>query len=111
MISVHFLSTVAPFRRNAPLQVVRLTATDAPLFVIALVFITIYLVSSLSSCDSVKARGLLGASVTVMCVLAVLVGFGMCSYCGLKVNSISIMVPFLVLGVGCDDIFVVLEVR
>ena len=23
------------------------------------------------------------------------------SYCGLKVNSISIMVPFLVLGVGC----------
>ena len=46
-----------------------------------------------------------------MTILASLFGFGMTAACQYELNSISIMVPFIVLGVGCDDMIVVLEVR
>ena len=90
-------------------EVVRLVETDMPLLMMAMIFITAYLAFAFTRFgegSNVRSRTLLALSVVVVVVLAFLVGFALTSVCGLEINSICFMVPFIVLGVGCDDMIV-----
>jgi predicted RND superfamily exporter protein len=93
-------------------EVVRLVETDMPLLFTAMFVIMGYLAFAFTRCgkgSAVRSRTLLALSVFVVVVLAFLVGFAMTALVGYEINSICFMVPFIVLGVGCDDMLVVLE--
>jgi Niemann-Pick C1 protein len=47
------------------------------------------------------------AVIGLICVgVAYLASFGFCSFCGLQVAGIHNLLPFLLLGIGVDDMFV-----
>ena len=43
-------------------------------------------------------------------LLSVGASFGLCAYIGIDMKEIHPVIPFLLLGIGVDDIFVIIEV-
>ena len=75
---------------------------------LALLMIVIFVGFQLSKCHKVHSRHYLALSAMVSTVFAFTFAFGVTTMVGLEMNSIVIMIPFIVLGVGCDDMIVVL---
>eukprot|EP01083_Nonionella_stella_P276319 938817_1 len=43
------------------------------------------------------------------CVCALIFGFGICGYLGMKFSTLVFAVPFLLLGVGVDDMIIIVD--
>ncbi|UXI23047.1 hypothetical protein NH340_JMT08990 [Sarcoptes scabiei] len=73
--------------------------------------IGIMLVFSIGTCmmfDWVRSKPWLGLMGCFSAGLAVVGAFGLCVYCGIEMIGINLAAPFLMLGVGMDDAFVLL---
>ncbi|CAG0884285.1 unnamed protein product [Cyprideis torosa] len=69
----------------------------------------LYVLVNLGTCNSYEQRAyvsLVGLSVVG---LAVLSSYGLCAYLGLFFGPIHSVLPFLLLGIGVDDIFVIVK--
>merc|ERR1719384_2603894 len=58
--------------------------------------------------DWVKSKPVLGLLGVVSAVLATIAALGMIMYCGVPFIGINMAAPFLMLGIGIDDTFVML---
>lgn len=56
--------------------------------------------------NPVQSRSLLGCGAVLTIVCAILTGFGLMFAAGVKVTTTTTMLPFLMLGIGLDDAFV-----
>ena len=87
----------------------RSLAADKAIMPIAFILMIVYASFSLGSCHLVRSRVLLGLSVVITVGLALGVAFGMGGIFDWPFSTLSLMSVFIVLGVGVDDMFVVVD--
>lgn len=61
------------------------------------------------SCDLYKNRAISALFGSVSTILGIVAGFGYTSLCGVAFVPTALVTPFLVMGVGCDDVFVLIN--
>ncbi|XP_052782471.1 patched domain-containing protein 3-like [Mya arenaria] len=71
--------------------------------------VTYACIATLSFRDAVSQRCMLGIAGILAASLAIVSGFGFCSAIGVDFVSIVGAVPFLVVGIGIDDMFILLS--
>ena len=69
----------------------------------AFVLMTIYLMFTLGKISCIAARPWLALSVVIILLGALLIGFSISLCCGTKFNFVVMLVPFILLGMGMDD--------
>ena len=60
----------------------------------------------LFSMDPVHSKTVLGLGGTIVVAISVLAAYGLCIYAGIMFSTLTQILPFILLGVGLDDIFV-----
>lgn len=90
-------------------EVTRLITGDIMLFAISITVILIYLTFTLGPLDRIKGRWLLSLSSIVILMGATAVAFGLAGIFSVPFNSIISLLPFILLGVGVDDMIVILD--
>ena len=84
-------------------EVSRTVSGDIPTFIAALVLMLIYLMFTLGKMSCIGARPWLALSAVVILLGAILIGFSISLCLGFAFNSLVMLVPFILLGVGVDD--------
>eukprot|EP01083_Nonionella_stella_P098252 276221_1 len=87
----------------------RTVVQDSIMFLIAFGVMLVYLQITLGGCSCIRARPLLATSSIFILICALLFGFGMASYLGMKFSTLVFVVPFLLLGVGVDDMIIIVD--
>ncbi|XP_011308362.1 patched domain-containing protein 3 isoform X2 [Fopius arisanus] len=73
------------------------------------ILIMIYVAAMIGRCNKVQQRiylSLLGVSVTGQAILS---AYGVCFYLGFSYGPVHPILPFLLLGIGVDDMFVIIQ--
>ena len=73
----------------------------------AVVLMVVYVSFALGGRPPVRSRVLLSLCSIGSVVLALVSAFGLCGFLGVKFNIISQMIMFILLGVGIDDMFII----
>ena len=85
------------------------TAMDVTLLGSALLLIFIYSIVVLGSCSPIHMR-LVSAMIGLSCVgISLASGYGVAFYLGYKFSDMHGVLPFLILGLGVDDMFVIVN--
>ncbi|XP_052286900.1 patched domain-containing protein 3-like [Dreissena polymorpha] len=83
---------------------------DIALFSITFTLMLTYAcVATMNMRDAVNQRALLGGAGILAAGLAIIASFGVCMAIGLEFVSIVGVMPFLIIGIGIDDMFVLLS--
>ena len=80
---------------------------NIPLLMAAFVLLLIYIMVFLGNFNWIEQRALLSIVGMIVSGLALDASFGLCFYFGISFNDICPIIPFLLLGIGVDDIFVI----
>ncbi|XP_064456461.1 patched domain-containing protein 3-like [Ornithodoros turicata] len=86
----------------------RNTTVVTPLFIITVVIMVLFTVLTCVTSDAVRSKPWLGVLGCISAAVSVLAGFGLLMYLGLEFVGMNMAAPFLMLGIGMDDTFVVL---
>lgn len=73
------------------------------------VVVFVFVVLMLGRRNHVEARPLLSLLGLTCVGMAVLISYGLCSACDVPYGPVNSIIPFLLLGLGIDDMFVILE--
>jgi len=73
------------------------------------VLVAIYILCFLGNWSPIHNRFLLGLLGFFTVLLSYTSSFGLLSICGMKVTGIHNLLPFLLIGIGADDMFVVVN--
>ncbi|XP_040070232.1 patched domain-containing protein 3 [Ixodes scapularis] len=84
------------------------TTTVTPFFSITVVIMLAFTVTTCLMADAVRSKPWLGILGCVSAAVSVIAGFGLVIYLGLEFIGINMAAPFLMLGIGMDDTFVLL---
>jgi len=109
---VHTGDNVVIYRqstRSAEDEINRATKEDIPLFGVAFVLMLLYCAFALGKMNPLQSKALLGLSGIISILLAMIMAFGICGYLGVYWSSAVVAVPFLVLGIGTDDMFIIVN--
>lgn len=103
------LKVVARFERSFGDELSPGITSDLYKFIGACVVISLYLIVVLGKRDSVHSMmGMSGAAILSV-ILAIMAGWGLCFYFGVYFSSLTYNIPFLLLGLGVDDAFVIVS--
>ncbi|KAL5012468.1 hypothetical protein ScPMuIL_011019 [Solemya velum] len=83
---------------------------DITLFTITFTLMCTYASLATINANCLTDRSLLGLGGVLATALAILGAFGLCTACGVPFISIVGVTPFLVVGIGVDDMFILLSV-
>nr|XP_008505419.1 PREDICTED: patched domain-containing protein 3 [Equus przewalskii] len=121
---IHFLNEFSKMQKSLALkkiQVVYFTSlsrqlefeatsmTVIPLFHLAYLLIILFAVISCYRCDCIRNKMWVAAFGVISAALAVVSGFGLMLYIGVPFVIIVANSPFLILGVGVDDMFIMIS--
>ena len=76
---------------------------------IAAIIVLLYLVCSLGSFSPIFCRGTVALSGSLSIILSASAGFGLLFYCGQKISSLHASLPFLIIAVGVEHMYVICE--
>ncbi|XP_023933054.1 patched domain-containing protein 3 [Lingula anatina] len=79
-----------------------------PLFTITIAILVLFSVLSCLMSDWVRSKPWLGVLGVVTAALAIISSFGLLLHIGVEYNDIVAVTPFLILGIGVDNMFVML---
>ena len=79
---------------------------DIALIVFPIVMVVTYFTAFLGNCSPIHCRVVISVVGLTCVALSVIVGRGICYYFGMKKDDLQESAPFLMLGIGIDDIFV-----
>lgn len=83
---------------------------DFKYVIISYVIMLVYVCIALGKLDFVESRILVGICAVCSIILSIILSLGLCCAAGISFSPISLeVVPFLLLGVGVNDIFVVTD--
>ena len=82
---------------------------DVQLFIFGYVVVIVYVVFMTGKLNSVEFRGRLSLSGILAVVMGIGACYGLCSGIGLFYTSLHTVLPFLILGIGIDDMFVIVQ--
>ena len=104
------LITVHPFEGKVwEMNFIATAGTETVLMLIALLFIYIYSFFVLGSCSPIHMR-IVTAVIGLSCVgLSIGSGYGLAFAAGYKFSDMHTVLPFLILGLGVDDMFVIVN--
>jgi predicted RND superfamily exporter protein len=105
-----FFFQVGVFVSNTPaweMERSRLSITH--ILYLNVIFMIVFGLLASMMCDSVKSKPLIGLGGLLSAALASLAGFGFCCYLGVEFISLNMAAPFLLLGIGLDDTYVLLS--
>lgn len=80
---------------------------DLLLIQLSVMMVGAYAIGLLGSCSPVHCRSIVGAAGLMCVVLAYTSGFGICLTLGWKIAGVHNLMPFLIIGIGVDDFFVI----
>ena len=80
-----------------------------PNLMINVIIMIIFCLGSSAMSDAVRSKPLIGFLGLFTACLATLAGFGLLCYCGVEFMALCLAAPFLLLGIGIDDTFVMLS--
>ncbi|XP_039110699.1 patched domain-containing protein 3 [Hyaena hyaena] len=121
---IHFLNQFSNVEKSLALkkiQVVYFTSmsrqlefeatsrTVIPLFHLAYLLIILFAIISCYRCDCIRNKMWVAAFGVISAALAVVSGFGLMLYVGIPFVMIVANSPFLILGVGVDDMFIMIS--
>lgn len=84
-------------------ELTRVISEDIPTFIAALVLMLIYLMFTLGKLSCIGARPYLALSAVIILLGSLSIGFSISLCAGFAFNSIVMLAPFILLGVGVDD--------
>ncbi len=84
-------------------EISRIISGDLPIFGLALITMLIYLMFTLGKVSCIGARPWLAFSAIWVMLCALAMGFSISVCIGTTFNTIVMLVPFILLGVGVDD--------
>ena len=84
-------------------EISRVVDNDTPIFIAAIIVMLIYLMFTLGQCSCVEASPWLAFSAVFLLIGALIMGFSISLCLGATFNTIVMLVPFILLGVGIDD--------
>ena len=87
----------------------RVVGGDIYLFGICFGLIFAFMIFALSGRPPIESRVLVSVAGVWAIILAILAGFGICSAAGLFFSPMTQVLPFLIVGIGVDDIFVLVN--
>ncbi|XP_078593908.1 patched domain-containing protein 3-like [Branchiostoma floridae x Branchiostoma japonicum] len=85
-----------------------LTPRIIPRFAITFTVLITFSILSCMMLDMVRSKPWLGMLGAVSAGLAVVSSMGLCLYCGVTFTSVVASMPFLIIGIGVDDMFIML---
>ena len=95
---------MAPRSMDDELQ--RLISQDIHLFLFSFIVMSIFSSFALGKCDAVHSRTLLGILGIVMVIFGIIGSYGLCSMCGVPFSMMTMILPFILIGIGIDNTFV-----
>jgi len=90
-------------------EISRILSDDIPIFVLALTLMLLYLMCTLGKVSCVGARPWLACSAILVMLCALAIGFSASLASGATFNTIVMLVPFILLGVGVDDMIILVD--
>ncbi|XP_020815034.1 patched domain-containing protein 3 [Drosophila serrata] len=84
------------------------TKTVVPYFSSTFLLMGLFSVITCMMGDAVRSKPFLGLMGNVSAIMATLAAFGLAMYCGIEFIGINLAAPFLMIGIGIDDTFVML---
>ena len=84
-------------------EFVRMISDEMPLLLAVFLLMLIYLMFTLGTLSCSGARPWLALSAVIILLGALLIGFSIGLCCGTTFNAMVMLVPFILLGVGMDD--------
>jgi len=84
----------------------RAAAQDIPLILVAFVVMGAYCAAVLGKCHPVKSQALLGFGAVVGILMSTSAGYGMAMIIGQPFTNLALILPFILVGVGLDDAFI-----
>uniref|UniRef100_G1Q4G9 Patched domain containing 3/pseudo n=1 Tax=Myotis lucifugus TaxID=59463 RepID=G1Q4G9_MYOLU len=121
---VHFLDEFSNIKESLALKMIRVvyftslsrqlefettSKTVIPLFYVAYFLIILFSIASCYRCDCVRNKIFVAVFGVISTAFAVLSGFGLMLFIGVPFVTIIKNAPFLVLGVGVDDMFIMIS--
>ncbi|XP_019633705.1 PREDICTED: patched domain-containing protein 3-like [Branchiostoma belcheri] len=85
-----------------------LTPRIIPRFSITFTVLITFSIFSCMMLDMVRTKPWLGMLGVVSAGMAVVSSMGLCLYCGVKFTSVVASMPFLIIGIGVDDMFIMI---
>ncbi|XP_078668839.1 patched domain-containing protein 3-like [Branchiostoma floridae x Branchiostoma belcheri] len=86
----------------------KLTARIIPRFSITFTVLITFSIFSCMMLDMVRTKPWLGMLGVVSAGMAVVSSMGLCLYCGVRFTSVVASMPFLIVGIGVDDMFIMI---
>ena len=83
---------------------------DVNFLVIGLIAMSVFVNLTLGRRNMVEQRPILTAIGMLNVWLAIFCSYGLCSYFGVKYNPVNSILPLLLLGLGVDDMFIILAI-
>ena len=80
-----------------------------PNLMINVIIMIMFCLAASTMSDAVRSKPLIGLLGLVTACLATGAGFGLLCYCGVEFIALCLAAPFLLLGIGIDDTFVMLS--
>ncbi|XP_046426062.1 patched domain-containing protein 3 [Neodiprion virginianus] len=102
------ISTARFASRTLELELEANTRTVVPYFSSTFAIMAIFSVVTCMMADWVRSKPWLGLLGNVSAAMATVSAFGLCMYLGIEFIGINLAAPFLMIGIGIDDTFVVL---
>eukprot|EP01083_Nonionella_stella_P051286 136161_1 len=90
-------------------EIDRVITGDAAIFGLALITMLIYLMFTLGKVSCIGARPWLALSAIFVMICALLMGFSISLCLGTQFNVMVILVPYILLGVGVDDMIILVD--
>ena len=97
-IAIHFLTSVS---FNGEID--RVVSEDIPVLGVAFIVMTLYLSLTLGKLHCIRCRVLAALASIVSTLCGLLMGLGVASVFDHDMNTLILLIPFLILGIGVDD--------
>ena len=90
-------------------EVNRLVISDTPIYIATFTVMFVYLALNLGSFSCIGMRCWIAVFTMIIMVFALSSGYGLGLLFGLKLNSVVLLIPYLLIGVGVDDEILIIE--
>ncbi len=84
--------------------------SDQNLFFVGYVLVLIYVMVMLGRFNTVQHRIFLSLAGIISVGLGIITCYGVCSLFGIWGSNMNLIMPFMLLGIGIDDMFVIVQV-
>ena len=73
------------------------------------IVVFIFIMVQLGKFNAIQQRAALSTMGIFCVIMGIISGYGLCSACGVMYSSMHSILPFLLLGIGIDDMFVIVQ--